>query len=135
MTSETTTTPDVAARVRVAVAAAEDRKAINLQVLDLNSISDFTEYFLICSGSNERQVKAIADGIRRELRKAGQRPLHVEGERQGNWILADYGSLIVHVFRDETRAFYALERLWSDARDVTGDLTRDLAQRSSPPES
>ena len=122
MTCETTTTPDVTARVRVAVAAAEDRKAINLQVLDLDSISDFTEYFLICSGSNERQVQAIADGVLRELRKAGQRPLHVEGQRQGSWILLDFGSLIVHVFHEETRAFYALERLWSDASDVTGDL-------------
>ena len=122
MTSETTTTPDVAARVRVALAAAEDRKALDLKVLDLDSISDFTEYFVICSGSNERQVQAIADGILRELRSAGQRPLHVEGLRQGSWILLDFGSLIVHVFHQETRAFYALERLWSDAQDVTQSL-------------
>lgn len=122
MTSETTPTPDIAARVRVAVAAAEDRKAADVKVLDLDSVSDFTEYFLICSGSNERQVQAIADGILEQLRKIGQRPLHVEGEREGSWMLLDYGSLIVHIFHEETRAFYALERLWSDANDVTASL-------------
>ena len=122
MTGATTTQPDVAARVRVAVAAAEDRKAVNLQVLDLDSISDFTEYFLICSGSSERQVQAIADAVLERLRATGVRPLHVEGQREGSWILLDFGSLVVHIFHEETRAFYALERLWSDATDVTERL-------------
>jgi ribosome-associated protein len=122
MTSETTTTPDIAARVRVAVAAAEGRKALDLQVLDLDSVSDFTEYFVICSGSNERQVQAIADGVLEQLREVGTRPLHVEGQKEGSWILLDFGSLVVHVFHEDTRAFYALERLWSDATDVTGRL-------------
>ncbi len=121
MTSETTPTQDLSA-VRVAVAAALDRKAIELRVLDLDAVSDFAEFFLICSGSSDRQVRAIADGIVRHLRKAGRKPLHVEGHQHGRWILIDYGDLVAHVFDQKTREFYALERLWADGTDVTAKV-------------
>lgn len=123
MSAETSTatsvSADTLARVRDAVAAAEDRKAVDLQVLHLQEVSDFTDFFLICSGTSERQVQAIADAIEEALRKERVRPLHVEGYNRGQWVLLDYGDFVAHIFQDETRRFYALERLWGDAPDVT----------------
>jgi ribosome-associated protein len=119
MKAQPQTLPDTAARVRLAVAAAEDRKAIDLKVLHLEKISDFTDYFVICSGGSERQVQAIADAVQERLRLGQVRPLHVEGATRGQWVLLDYGDLVVHVFQEEPRRFYALERLWGDAPDVT----------------
>ena len=113
---------DTVQRVREAVAAADDRKALDLKVLHLQKVSDFTDYFLICSGSSERQVQAIADGVQERLRANRVRPLHVEGYNRGQWVLLDYGDLVVHVFQEEPRRFYALERLWGDAPDVTAEL-------------
>jgi len=113
------TDEEIARRVGEAVSAVEDRQAIDLKVLDLAQVSDFTDYFLICSGANERQVQAIAEAVDESLRRGKVRPLHQEGMNGGNWVLLDYGDFIVHVFRDETRRFYSLERLWSDAPEVT----------------
>lgn len=117
-----TTVPDTAQRVRAAVAAAEDRKALDLKVLHLQQVSDFTDYFLICSGSSERQVQAIADAVQERLREIRVRPLHVEGYNRAQWVLIDYGDLVVHVFQEEPRRYYALERLWGDAPDATAEL-------------
>ena len=122
MKAQPQTLPDTAARVREAVAAAEDRKAIDLKVLHLEKVSDFTDYFLICSGTSERQVQAIADAVQEKLRARRVRPLHVEGYNRAQWVLIDYGDLVVHVFLEETRRYYALERLWGDAPDVTAKL-------------
>ena len=119
MKSKRVTDEEIARRVGEAVSAVEDRQAIDLKVLDLAQVSDFTDYFLICSGANERQVQAIAEAVDESLRRGKVRPLHQEGMNGGNWVLLDYGDFIVHVFRDETRRFYALERLWSDAPEVT----------------
>ena len=113
------TDDDIAARVAAAVAAADDRQAVDLKVLDLAGVSDFTDFFLICSGTNDRQVSAIADAVDGALREMKMRPLHQEGTNRGRWVLLDYGDFIVHVFRDETRRFYSLERLWGDAPEVT----------------
>lgn len=108
--------------VEMAVRAARDRKAQDLKVLDLASVSDFTDRFLICSGTSDRHVQAIADLIVERLREAGLRPLHVEGYNHARWVLLDYGGeLVAHVFQEPTRQFYNLERLWSDAADVTGE--------------
>jgi ribosome-associated protein len=117
--------PDTVGRVRAAVAAAEDRKAVDLKVLHLQQVSDFTDYFLICSGTNERQVQAIADAVEERLRANRVRPLHIEGYNRAQWVLLDYGDLVVHVFLEEPRRFYALERLWGDAPDVTADFASD----------
>ena len=110
---------DTTTRVREAVAAAEDRKARDVRVLRLGDVTDFTDYFLICSGASDRQVQAIADAIVERLREDGVRPLHVEGHHRAQWVLLDYGDVVVHVFQEEPRRFYALERLWRDAPDVT----------------
>ena len=113
---------DIASKVRIAVAAADDRKAIDLKVLHLEKVTDFTDYFLICSGTSERQVQAIADSVLERLREEKVRPLHMEGYNRGQWVLLDYGDFVVHVFQEEQRKFYALERLWGDAPDVTAQL-------------
>ena len=118
---------DVAARLEIpdklrgVARAALDRKAVDLRVLDIGKVSDFTDYFLICSGTNERQVQAIADAVIAGTKDAGIRPLGVEGYNTGSWVLVDYGDMVIHIFSSESRAFYGLERLWSDAPDVTPD--------------
>ena len=113
-------TADQDRQVQVVVAAARDRKAEELIVLDLAKVSDFTDRFVICHGVNERQVQAIADSVIGKLRDEGIRPLHVEGLNRNRWVLIDYGGgMVVHVFLDEQRRFYSLERLWSDAPDIT----------------
>jgi ribosome-associated protein len=122
MKAQPSTVSDTATRVREAVLAAEDRKAADLKVLHLEKVSDFTDYFVIASGTSERQVQAIADGILERLRADGVRPLHVEGYNRGQWVLLDFGDLVVHVFEEEPRRFYALERLWGDAPDVTAEF-------------
>lgn len=110
--------------IQIAVRAALDRKAEDLKVLYLAEISDFTDHFMICSGTNERQVQAIAEAVLEGLRAAGLRPLHVEGKNRGSWILLDYGGqLVIHIFLDETREYYNLEKLWSDAPDETTRYT------------
>ncbi|MEM7483077.1 MAG: ribosome silencing factor [Acidobacteriota bacterium] len=116
--------PDVSARVALAVAAAEDRQAADLRVLDLSEVSGFTDYFMLCSGTNERQVQAIAEAVEGALRSHGVRALHVEGLRASAWVLLDFGSLVVNVFLDESRRYYGLENLWNDAPEVTADFTQ-----------
>jgi ribosome-associated protein len=110
---------DTLERVREAVAAADDRKAVDLKVLHLEKVTDFTDYFLVCGGTSERQVQAIADAVQERLRERRVRPLHVEGYNRAQWVLIDYGDLVVHVFQEEQRRYYALERLWGDAPDAT----------------
>lgn len=119
--------PDIPERVRLAVGAALDTKGENVRVRHLEPVTDFTDYFLFASGTNERQVQAIADAVDERLRARGVRPLHVEGHSPASWILLDYGDFIVHVFLDETRSHYGLERLWRDAPDVTPDFVRTPA--------
>lgn len=99
----------------IAVQAALDRKAIDPAVLDIGKVSAFTEQFVICHGSNSRQVQAIADAVQEDLRAEGRRPLHIEGYTQADWILLDYGDFVVHVFAKDKRYFYDLERLWRKA--------------------
>ncbi len=113
---------DTEDRVRAATAAALDRKAQDLRVLELTEVSDFTDYFVICNGANARQVSSIAEAVERSLRTAGARPLHLEGAGRGQWVLLDYGDVVVHVFDAERRELYRLERLWSDAPDRTAEL-------------
>ncbi len=113
-------TPSSEALLRLAVGAAEDRKASDIKVLELAKVSDFTDWFVICSGSNDRQVKAIAELILERFREHGSRPLHVEGLRNSAWVLLDFGGeMVIHVFREDTRSFYGLERLWDDAPEYT----------------
>ena len=106
------------AQIDRAVRAAEDKKAIDLTVLDLRKAAGFTDYFLICSGSNARQIRAIADSVMESLAAEGATPAHVEGYDRSEWVLLDYFDFIVHVFAPETRMFYGLERLWGNAERV-----------------
>lgn len=124
MTNSTSSPPDIAARCREVVAAAEGLKAIHLRVLELSEISSLADYFLVCSGSSERQVQAIADAVLQRLRAEHVRAHHVEGYQAGSWVLLDFGDFVVHVFDEETRSFYALEKLWADAPDVTHEFTQ-----------
>lgn len=103
------------ADVTLSVAAAHDKKALDVVLLDLRPGQAFTDFFLICTGASTRQVHAIADGIRVALGKEGLKPTIVEGETNGEWILMDYFDFIVHIFTPATREFYGLERLWGDA--------------------
>jgi ribosome-associated protein len=101
--------------VERAVRAAEDKKAVDLVALDLRKAAGFTDYFLLCTGNNPRQVRAIADGVMDALAEDGVKPAHVEGYDGSEWILLDYFDFIVHIFAPETRTFYGLERLWGNA--------------------
>lgn len=92
-----------------------DKKAQNVLLLEISTLVSYADYFLICSGRSSVQVKAIAEAIESSLRDQGIRPLHIEGATEARWILMDYDELIVHVFLEDTRQFYNLERLWNDA--------------------
>jgi ribosome-associated protein len=107
-------TGDVAKAVRAAL----DKKAVDVVVLDLRNTPAFTDHFVLCSGLNQRQVKAIADAVEEALRAGKVRPAHIEGYDRADWILMDFFTFIVHVFTPQTRAFYSLERLWGDAERI-----------------
>ncbi len=111
-------TPRLPQPVKVAVAAALDKKADDMVVLDLRKSSAFTDFFVICTGQSVRQVQAIADAVEEALRKKGAKPSLVEGYQHGQWVLIDYFDFIVHVFAPSTREFYGLERLWGDAKRI-----------------
>ena len=106
------------AQIDRAIAAAEDKKAVDLVVLDLRKAAGFTDFFVIASGTNVRQVRAIADAVMEALAADGVKPAHVEGYDRSEWILLDYFDFIVHVFAPETRMFYGLERLWGNAEKI-----------------
>jgi ribosome-associated protein len=106
------------AEVTRAVRAVLDKKAADVVVLDLRHTPAFTDFFVLCSGQNARQVKAIADNVEEAMLAARLKPAHVEGYDRADWVLMDFFSFIVHVFSPHTREFYALERLWGDAERI-----------------
>lgn len=115
-------------KLMVAARAASARKAQNMVAVDIRKIASFAEYFLICSGTSTRQVQAIADEVLEKMRdEYGARPLHTEGYETASWILLDYGDVIVHIFTEESRGFYQLERLWRDAERIAlpEELTKE----------
>jgi ribosome-associated protein len=101
-----------------AVRAAESKKGAAIRVLDLREVTSFTDYFVICTGANPRQIQSIADAVGEELAKRGERPQSVEGYENAEWVLADYGDYIIHILSEKARDFYDLERLWRHAKDV-----------------
>jgi ribosome-associated protein len=105
-------------RVLAALHAASEKKALEPVVLDLREIASFTDYFVIVSGANERQVQAISDEVYESLKKAGHAAARVEGYKTAEWILLDYGDFVVHVFEQKARKFYDLERLWRESQRV-----------------
>jgi ribosome-associated protein len=110
-----------------AVQAALDKKAQDVILLDLRNTPAFTDFFVLCSGLNQRQVKAIADAVEETLRQVKVRPAHIEGYDRADWVLMDYFTFIVHVFTPQTRAFYGLERLWGDAERI--EVNEDSPQK------
>ena len=104
--------------LRLAAAAAASKKATDLVGLDLSGLDGVADYFLICSGASEPQVKAIAEEVEDKLRECGAKPWHVEGREFRRWVLLDFVDVVVHVFHERTRDYYLLERLWGDARRV-----------------
>ena len=120
---------ELEARIVLALHAASDKKAINTVVLDLREIASFTDYFVITSGANERQVQAISDEVYERLKHAGSPAARIEGYKTAEWILLDYGDFVVHVFNEKARSFYDLERLWRESKRV--QLPADLADDNS----
>ena len=115
--------------IAVAVKALSDKKGKDLTVLNTAGQTTLAEYFIICSGTSNTQVRALAEAVEEALSKAGEEPHHIEGHRGGLWTLLDYSAVVSHVFTEEGREFYDLERLWSDAAavDVSEYLTADDA--------
>ncbi len=111
-------TPRLPNQITAAIEAAQGRKASAVIVLDLRKTAAFTDYFLICTGANARQVHAIADAVEEALKAKKIRPTHVEGYQRAEWILLDYFDFVVHVFSTHARQFYGLERLWGDASRI-----------------
>lgn len=104
-----------------------NKKGYNVKILDLRKLTTITDYFVICSGDSDTQVRAVADEIDKQLRDEGIRPWHTEGYQASNWILIDFVDVVVHIFKKETREFYNLEKLWGDAPviEVTDPLFKN----------
>ncbi len=125
-------TTDTQRQVSEAIAACLDKKAEELTILELEKGSGaFTDYFVVCSGSNPRQIQAIADEVELRLKRTGLYPAHVEGYRQAEWVLLDYVDFVVHVFTEKARRYYELERLWKSARRLTPADLKTPAKRAS----
>lgn len=111
----------------IAAKALDAKKGKDIKVLEIDAITTLADYFVICTGTSNTQINALCDEVEKALSKAGEEPLHREGHRGGTWELLDYGCLAVHVFNAEARAFYQLEHLWADGKevDLTGVLSGD----------
>ena len=106
---------------KLAIDALEDKKAEDIRMLDISEVSVIADYFIIAGGNNENQVQAMVDSVDEELSKAGIHANHIEGYRNANWVLMDYNDVIIHVFNQDDRLFYDLERIWRDGKEV--DIT------------
>jgi ribosome-associated protein len=124
---------DLRAQVAIAVRACKEKKAEDIRILRLDAqASGFTDYFVICSGANPRQVQAIADDVDEKLSHAGFEPSHVEGKNQAEWVLLDYVDFVVHIFSESARKFYDLERLWKTAaRLELADLEKSAVKKAT----
>lgn len=105
-------------RAITAARACADIKADELVVLDLHALTSFTDFFIICSGNSDRQVRSIADNVVEQMKKKKVPLIGIEGYDEGQWVLVDFGSVVIHVFHREMRSYYNLEKLWSDAKTV-----------------
>lgn len=104
---------------RLACNALEDKKAVDIKVIDIEKVSILADYFIIASGTNRNQVQAMADNAEEILGRAGYEPRQIEGYQNANWILMDYGDLVIHIFDEENRLFYDLERIWRDGQSLS----------------
>ncbi len=117
--------------VKLAIGALEDKKGEDIRIIDIRQVSVLADYFIIASGSNVSQVQAMTDNVEETLGKAGYEPRQIEGYRNANWILMDYGDIIVHVFCREDRLFYDLERIWRDGKIMEAEEFRNPPELSS----
>src|SRR5438067_5185704 len=126
---------DLQRQVTEAISDCQEKKAEEITVLELEKDSGaFTDYFVVCSGTNPRQIQAISDEVEERLDKAGMRPAHVEGYKQAEWVLLDYVDFVVHVFSEKARSYYDLERLWKSAKRLEpGDLTAVATRKKRAP--
>jgi ribosome-associated protein len=116
---------------RLCAEAADSKKAFDILILDLRGLTYITDYFVICSANNTSQMSAISDWIGLTLAKTGVRPSHVEGEADANWVLMDYGDVVVHIFDEQTRLYYSLDKLWGDAPRIS-TAVQPAALHASP---
>ncbi len=126
---------DVKQQVAAAIAACQDKKAEKIAVLELEQGSGaFTDYFVVCNGTNPRQIQAISDEVELQLKKADLRPTHIEGYKQAEWVLLDYVDFVVHIFTEQAREYYDLERLWKSAKKLEpAELTPSRARTGRRP--
>ncbi len=124
---------EIRSQVAIAIRACQDKKAENITVLQLDEqASGFTDYFLLCSGANPRQVQAISDEIDHRLSADGVEPKHIEGYNQAEWLLMDYVDFVVHIFSENARKFYDLERLWKTATRIDpAELLKPVAKKAT----
>jgi ribosome-associated protein len=124
---------ELRAQVATTVSACQEKKATDISILQLDAqASGFTDYFVLCSGANPRQVQAIADEIDQKLSSAGVQPKHIEGYTQADWVLMDYVDFVVHIFSESARKFYDLERLWKSAKRLQlADLEKPAVKRAA----
>ncbi|MGB7586279.1 MAG: ribosome silencing factor [Terriglobales bacterium] len=124
-------------QVAEAISACQDKKADEITILELEKGSGaFTDYFVVCSGTNPRQIQAISDEVEDRLKKDGMRPAHIEGYKQAEWVLLDYVDFVVHVFSEKSRRFYDLERLWKSAKKLEpAELTGRTKTKRTPARS
>ena len=106
---------------RIAISALEDKKAEDVRVIDIGDVSVLADYFIIANGNNRTQVQAMADEVEQRLGGAGAEPKQIEGYQTGNWVLLDFGDVIIHIFDAQNRLFYDLERIWKDGRQIDPD--------------
>ncbi len=108
-----------------AAKALDSKKGLEIKVLETADLTTLADYFVLCTATSTTQIKALSDACEKALKEAGEPPHHIEGHRGGTWVLLDFSAVVVHIFNDEARKFYDLERLWSDAKpvDLTGVLT------------
>ena len=116
--------------LRTAARAAAEKKAFRIVGLEVADLTSYTDKLLICSGASDRQVAAISNEVQRRVRDVGRKPLHVEGEKNSDWVLLDYGDFVVHVFTEERRSYYGLDGLWGDAPRLAAE---DLGVAESDP--
>ena len=110
----------------LAVRALNSKKGKDIKALETGALTTLAEYFVLCTGTSNTQIKALSDAVEKALSEAGEEPHHIEGHRSGTWVLMDYSCVVVHIFTEEAREFYDLERLWKDAQEV--DLSGVLSQ-------
>jgi ribosome-associated protein len=122
--------------LKIAINAADEKKAYDLVALDISEIASFANYFFFCTGDSSRQMQAIADEVEEKLKSFGIKPSHIEGYKNAEWILMDYIDLVVHIFSKSARAYYDLERLWRDGKKLDiSTFIQEKTRKSNPPKN